>query len=102
MVGTLISTSGKKEGSICSARRSLTNTNPLALPPIDPEPIFVQRKVPSQNLRSKTGNSATRDLTLLIGTSYCILVNVTGSKRDAGVMRLYVRLDDGPYTQPRS
>ena len=73
IVGTLISTSGKEVGSICFARRSLMNTNPLALPPIAPEPIWVQRKVPSQNLRSKTGNSATRGFRLLIDTSHRIV-----------------------------
>src|ERR1035437_5733872 len=62
IVGTLMSTSGKASESICPARRSLTNDNPPALPPRDPEPICVKRNVPSQNLRSKTGNSATRGL----------------------------------------
>ena len=56
------------------------NTNPLALPPIDPEPICVQRKVPSQNLRSKTGNSATRGFKLLIDTSHCIIVDAARFK----------------------
>src|ERR1019366_2186917 len=69
MVGTLISTSEKEEALMRLASRSLMNTNPLALPPIDPEPICVQRKVPSQNLRSKTGNSATKDFRTLIDTS---------------------------------
>src|ERR1019366_5321319 len=69
MVGTLISTSGKESGSICLARRSLMNTNPLPLPPSAPEPICVHRKVPSQNLRSKTGNSATRGFRTLMDTS---------------------------------
>src|SRR5437868_14256168 len=75
IVGTLISTSGKEVRSICSARRSLMYTNPLALPPIEPEPICVQRKVPSQKLRSKTGNSATRGFRALIDTSHRILTD---------------------------
>src|ERR1039458_8354361 len=77
MVGTLISTSEKEEALMRLASRSLMNTNPLALPPSDPEPICVQRKVPSQNLRSKTGNSAARGFRTLIDTSPHHLADVT-------------------------
>src|SRR5450631_3502995 len=89
MVGTLISKSGKESGSICLARRSLMNTNPLALPPSDPVPICVHRKVPSQNLRSKTGNSATRGFRPLIDTSPVSLADAArfNAPRRSGVPR---------------
>ena len=50
-------------------------TKPRALPPSDPEPICVHRKVPSQNLRSKTGNSALRGFRPLIDSSHCIIAD---------------------------
>src|SRR5215472_13497132 len=73
MVGTWISTSGKDPGGICSASRSLMNTSPFAFPPSEPEPICVQQNVPSQNFRSKRGNSATSGFRLLIGLSHPII-----------------------------
>src|SRR5450756_720437 len=100
MVGTLISTSGKESRSICLASRSLMNTNPLALPPSAPEPICVQRKVPSQNLRSKTGNSATRGFRLLIDTSHCIIADaahlVPGRRRPSHPAASVARLGHTP------
>src|SRR5579864_9403477 len=67
MVGTLISTSGKTLESISFERRSLMRTSPPAFPPSEPVPICVQRKVPSQNLRSNTGNSVRTAFEPLIG-----------------------------------
>src|SRR5579872_1145578 len=69
MVGTLISTFGKDEGLICSVSRSLIKARPLALPPIAPVPICVQRNAPCQNLRSKSGSSDVKILVPLMHTS---------------------------------
>src|SRR5215469_2895456 len=101
MVGTWISTSGKDPGGICSDRRSLMKTNPFAFPPREPEPICVQQNVPSQNFRSKLGNSATSGFRLVIGLSHPIIEDAGGlpCTEHRSVAVPGIRL---VYTQPRS